>query len=95
MKLTLKTKWKKKIQLKLCNRLTFFFIQGENSRFRIAVQRNDLPYDGFTTLPGEGQIIQGSSSVTITVGDNMVLDYEKNKSITFQVMGTWNNASLK
>ena len=51
----------------------------------MSVRRNGLPYDGFTTLPGEEQIIQGSSSVTITVGDATVLDYEAGSNIEFQV----------
>ncbi|GFN74772.1 protocadherin fat 4 [Plakobranchus ocellatus] len=60
--------------------------QGENSRFRVSVQKDGAPYNGFATLPGAGQIIQGSSSVTITVGDSSLLDYENTHSITFQLV---------
>ncbi|GFR67442.1 cadherin-23 [Elysia marginata] len=67
--------------------------QGENSRFRISVKRNGVPYNGFTTLPGEGQIIQGSSRVTITVGDTTELDYETENVIAFQLVLTEEHAN--
>ncbi|CAL1529850.1 unnamed protein product, partial [Lymnaea stagnalis] len=58
--------------------------QGINSRFNLSVTKDGLPYKDFLTLPAEGQTIQGRSSITITVGNSSVLDFETRTNITFQ-----------
>lgn len=56
--------------------------QGTNSHFALTLEQNgEISYD-FSPLP---QQIYSESSVLIRVNNSAVLDYEKNKIITFQV----------
>ncbi|CAL1529849.1 unnamed protein product, partial [Lymnaea stagnalis] len=62
--------------------------QGINSRFNLSVTKDGMPYKDFLTLPAEGQTIQGRSSITITVGNSSILDFETRTNITFQIVAT-------
>ncbi|KAH9519780.1 hypothetical protein Btru_070879 [Bulinus truncatus] len=67
--------------------------QSGNNMFRVVVKKDGAIYRDFTTLPNENQTISGKSSITITVANSSVLDYEVRKNITFQLVAESLNAN--
>ncbi|XP_041364318.1 cadherin-23-like [Gigantopelta aegis] len=65
--------------------------QGENSKFTIYVEKDGSPYQDFDTLPDMNQPVFSKTSVIIRVNNSNVLDYEKNKTITFQIVARENS----
>nr|KAG5692029.1 hypothetical protein BaRGS_026882 [Batillaria attramentaria] len=67
--------------------------QTDKSQFMLSVEKDGLPYSVFDTSPPAGVIIQGSTTVIIRVFDASALDFEKTKSITFQLVARENNTA--
>lgn len=66
---------------------------NENSQFLLSVEKDGVAYDVFTTLPGPSELIQGQTSVMVSVFNSSVLDYEETKNITFQLKATENSTA--
>ncbi|PVD39234.1 hypothetical protein C0Q70_01862 [Pomacea canaliculata] len=60
--------------------------QSVNSQFSLRLEKDGETYTVFDTLPKVDTTIQGTTTVTIRVQNSSVLDYEKVKSITFQLI---------